>query len=401
MDKILVIDNDQNIRESLSELFSKEYNVIFAEDGLIGVQKFISECPDLIIANLMIDHFDGKEFLQKVKEFDANIPVIIISASENIESTIESIQLGAYDFFGKPLDNEKLKISVNRALNCKKLTDNMLNIISPEIEQYKSTFKLVSQSPAMKDIVKNVGHVSLNRMNVLIQGETGTGKEIIAKLIHYSGITKKSPFVAVNCSALTESLLESELFGHVRGAFTNAYRDSKGKFELAGNGTLLLDEISEISMNTQVKLLRVLQEREFEKVGGEETIHFDARIIATTNKNLHELVRKGRFRDDLYFRLKVFMIEVPPLRERKDSIPSLVTFLVNKINTELHKNIRIVPFKVMEMLMNYEWVGNIRELENILFHAIVLSTSDTIEKENILLPHNIDNNYSVSRAEKI
>jgi transcriptional regulator with PAS, ATPase and Fis domain len=153
-------------------------------------------------------------------------------------------------------------------------------------------------------------------------------------------------------------------------------------------------------MNTQVKLLRVLQEREFEKVGGEETIHFDARIIATTNKNLHELVRKGRFRDDLYFRLKVFMIEVPPLRERKDSIPSLVTFLVNKINTELHKNIRIVPFKVMEMLMNYEWVGNIRELENILFHAIVLSTSDTIEKENILLPHNIDNNYSVSRAEK-
>jgi DNA-binding NtrC family response regulator len=320
-----------------------------------------------------------------------------MTAFEKIESCIEAIQLGAFDYLGKPLDIEKLKICIKRALNCKKLNDRILNIISPDVEQYRTAFNFVSESHAMKQIVKSIGHIAMSRMSVLIQGETGTGKEVIAKLIHYSGITKKSPLIAINCSALTETILESELFGHVKGAFTNAFRDKMGKFELAGDGTLFLDEISEISPNIQVKLLRVLQEREFEKVGGEETIHFDARIIASTNKNLKDLVKKGLFRDDLYFRLKVFMMEVPPLRERKEAIPSLVTFLVNKINRELHKNVTKVPFEVMEMLMNHQWVGNIRELENTLNQAIVLSTNGVIEKENILLSANITEHETNNR----
>jgi two-component system response regulator AtoC len=397
MDKILIIDDDQSFRETLKVLLSKEYKVILAENGLTGIEKFKSESPDLIITDLKIGDFDGIEILKKVKESDVNIPVIIITGFEEIQSSIDAIQLGAYDYLGKPLDIEKFKICVKRALNCKKLNDRIVNIVSQEIDEYRSAFNFVSETPSMKHIIKNVGHVALSRMNVLIQGETGTGKELIAKLIHYSGITKNSPFVAVNCSALTETIMESELFGHVKGAFTNAYRDKMGKFELAGDGTLFLDEVSEISPGIQVKLLRVLQEKEFEKVGGEETIHYNARVITATNKNLQELVQKGKFREDLYYRLKVFMIEIPPLRERKDAIPSLVTFLINKINRELHTKIRKVPFEVIEILMNYQWVGNIRELENTLYQSMILSTTDVLEKENILLPGNITNYDSTGR----
>ena len=397
MDKILIIDDDQSFRETLKVLLSKEYKVILAENGLTGIEKFKSESPDLIITDLKIGDFDGIEILKKVKESDVNIPVIIITGFEEIQSSIDAIQLGAYDYLGKPLDIEKFKICVKRALDCKKLNDRIVNIVSQEIDEYRSAFNFVSETPSMKHIIKNVGHVALSRMNVLIQGETGTGKELIAKLIHYSGITKNSPFVAINCSALTETILESELFGHVKGAFTNAYRDKMGKFELAGDGTLFLDEVSEISPGIQVKLLRVLQEKEFEKVGGEETIHYNARVITATNKNLIELVQKGKFREDLYYRLKVFMIEIPPLRERKDAIPSLVTFLINKINRELHTKIRKVPFEVIEILMNYQWVGNIRELENTLYQSMILSTTDVLEKENILLPGNIINYDSTGR----
>src|ERR1035438_8988993 len=268
MDRILIIDDDQNIRETLKVLFSKEYKVILAENGFTGIQKFKGENPDLIITDLKMDDIDGIEILKKVKESNVDIPVILITAFEEIQSCIDAIQLGAYDYVGKPLDIAKFQICVKRALHSKKLNDRILNIVSGEIEKYSSPFNFVSVSPSMKHIIKDVGHIASNRMNILIQGETGTGKEIIARLIHYSGITKNSPFIPVNCSALTETILESELFGHVKGAFTNAYRDKIGKFELAGDGTLFVDEVSEISPGTQVKLLRVLQEREFEKVGG-------------------------------------------------------------------------------------------------------------------------------------
>ena len=237
----------------------------------------------------------------------------------------------------------------------------------------------------MKEVYKKIGQTSSSRVTVLIEGESGTGKELVARAIHYSGITKDNPFIPVNCTALTESLLESELFGHVKGSFTGSIRDKKGKFELAEKGTIFLDEISEISPNLQVQLLRVLQQKEFERVGGETLIPMKARIIAATNKDLHQLVQEGKFREDLYFRLKVVSINLPPLRKRLEDIPLLVSHFLIKINKELHKNVTKVPADVMEMLKNHYWVGNVRELENTLLQAVVLSSDDILNKENVLL----------------
>jgi transcriptional regulator with PAS, ATPase and Fis domain len=244
---------------------------------------------------------------------------------------------------------------------------------------------LVGKTPQMKEIFKNIGRISLNKVNVLIQGETGTGKELIAKLLHYSGITRDKPLVVVNCSALTETLLESELFGHVKGSFTGSIRDKKGKFELAGEGSIFLDEISEVSLNTQVKLLRVLQELEFERVGGEETIPMKARIITATNRNLEQLIKEGKFREDLYYRLKVFTIDLPPLRERKDDIRDLVIHFLHKLNKRFNKNVVKIGDGVIQLLQNHDWKGNVRELENTILQAIVMSKSDVLEKEYITL----------------
>ena len=229
----------------------------------------------------------------------------------------------------------------------------------------------------------------MNKVNVLIQGETGTGKELIARLIHYSGITRDKPLVVVNCSALTETLLESELFGHVKGSFTDSIRDKKGKFELAGEGTIFLDEISEISLNTQVKLLRVIQELEFEKVGGETPIPMKARIIAATNRNLESMIEQGKFREDLYYRLKVFTIGLPPLRERKDDIKDLVIHFLHKLNKRFNKNVNKIGEGVIEMLQEHMWYGNVRELENTILQAIIMSKSDVLEKDNITLNQRI------------
>jgi DNA-binding NtrC family response regulator len=312
--------------------------------------------------------------------------------------------LGAYDYIEKPLDIDRLTVMIKRALEGKKISEHLEITITKDSDEYRIENSLIGRTPAMKEVLKKIGKVSSNRVSILILGESGTGKELITKVIHYSGITKNFPFIPVNCTALSETLLESELFGHDKGSFTGAIRDKKGKFELAGEGTIFLDEISEISPNLQVKLLRVLQEKEFERVGGEVTIPMHARIVAATNKNLSELVKQGKFREDLYYRLKVFTIEVPPLRERKNDIPGLVIHLLQKINKELHKDVRKIPLEVMEMLQNYEWIGNVRELENTLYQAVVLSSDDVLKKENLLLrkpvkPVNYGNNDCLSLAE--
>ena len=246
----------------------------------------------------------------------------------------------------------------------------------------------------MMEIFKKIGKSSANRVTVLIQGESGTGKELIARIIHKSGITKDQPFIAINCTALPENLLETELFGHVKGSFTDAIRDKRGKFELAGEGTVFLDEISEMSFKLQAKLLRVLQEHEFERVGGENSIQLKARIIAATNKNLNKMVNEGTFREDLFYRLSVFSITSPPLRDRRNDIELLVKHFIEKINTKLHKNVRKIPKEVMYLLKNHEWRGNVRELENTLMQAVVLSKSDMLEKENILLKKYTGNEFS-------
>ena len=254
----------------------------------------------------------------------------------------------------------------------------------------------IGHSPIIKDIYKQIGQVSLYRVTALIQGESGTGKELIARIIHSSGVTKEHPFIALNCSALSETLLESELFGHVEGAFTGAIKNKRGKFELAGEGTIFLDEISETSLNFQVKLLRVIQEKEFEKVGGESSIKVKARLIASTNADLLELVRQGTFREDLYYRLKVFTISVPPLRKRKEDIPQLVVHFLKKINRKLNKNVNKIPFNTMEILQNYNWVGNVRELENLLTQAVILARDNVLEKEFLKLEKNRNSHLDFS-----
>ncbi len=384
--KILVIDDDESIRKTLSSYLKRlGYEVYSAANGIDGIETAKNEIPDLVITDIKMPEADGFEVLKRVKEIDSHIHVIMITAFDDMHSTVKAMQQGAYDYIEKPLEIDKLKITIARALENKKMSEKLSSFINNESDNYKLENTLIGKSSNMRNVYKKIGQTSSSRVTVLIEGESGTGKELVARAIHFSGLTKNKPFIPVNCTALTESLLESELFGHVKGAFTGSIRDKKGKFELAEEGTIFLDEISEISPNLQVQLLRVLQQKEFERVGGETLIPMKARIIAATNKDLNSLVREGKFREDLYFRLKVVSINLPPLRERLEDIPLLVSHFLAKINKELHKNVIKIPGEVMEMLKNHYWVGNVRELENTLMQAVVLSSDDILNKENILL----------------
>jgi DNA-binding NtrC family response regulator len=388
MAKILIIDDNKLILRTLKETLVKVgYTIIEAEDGEAGLLLVRTEHPDLVITDFQMPGIDGLEVLSKIRKLYISLPVILLTGFGDVVLTIKSIQLGAFDFLEKPIDPEQLKTTIKLALNSVKVSNSLNEVlhVDSSSEHMLEDNILVGKTPQMKEIFKNIGRISLSKVNVLIQGETGTGKELIARLVHYFGITSNQPLVVVNCSALSESLLESELFGHVKGSFTGSIRDKKGKFELAGEGTILLDEISEISLNTQVKLLRVIQELEFERVGGEEVIPMKARIITATNRNLETLIKEGKFREDLYYRLKVFTIDLPPLRERKDDIRDLVIHFLYKLNKRFNRNVVKIGEGVIEMLKAHDWLGNVRELENTILQAIVMSKSDVLEKENITL----------------
>lgn len=409
MEKILIIDDDESIRKTITNYLKRQgYEVLSAPDGQAGVEIAEKEELDLVISDIRMPGLNGLEVLEKVKAMDSHVQVILITAHDDMQSTVLAMQKGAYDYIEKPLEIERLKVAVKRALENKQLSEQLSSFITIESSNYNLENTIIGRTAGMKEVYKKIGQVSSSRVTVLISGESGTGKELVARSIHYSGITKSYPFVAVNCTALTETLLESELFGHVQGAFTGAVRDKKGKFELAGEGTIFLDEISEISPQFQVKLLRVLQAREFERVGGEVSIPMKARIIAATNKDLGALISEGKFREDLYYRLKVVDIEIPPLRKRSEDIPLLVNHFLGKINAELHKNVNKVPEDVMEMLKNHEWTGNVRELENTLMQAVVLTRGDVLVRENILIGKSdnapqseYSDNLSLADVEKI
>ena len=386
MAKLFIVDDDESIRETLCNFLSREkYEVNSAVDGEEALIKIKQTMPDVVISDIRMPGMNGIDLMLSVKAFDPKIHFILMTAYDDMETTIQAIQKGAYDYIEKPLEISKLKIIIERALNNKALSDKLDSVIEANDFIKKDKNVIIGKSPLIKVVYKLIGQVADNRVTTLVQGESGTGKELVAKAIHYSGITKEAPFVAVNCTALTETLLESELFGHVKGSFTGSIRDKKGKFELAGDGTLFLDEISEISPNLQIKLLRILQEKEFERVGAENVIPMRARVIVATNKNLQKLVDSGKFREDLFYRLNVVTIDVPPLRDRKEDIPLLINHFLQKINLELHKNVSKVSKRAMELLLNHEWVGNVRELENTLMQAIVLSNGDVLEDGNILL----------------
>jgi len=381
--KVLIIDDQNAILESLSMFFlEKGYETLTAEYGKEGLEKVKSELPDLVILDIRLPDTNGIDVLKDIKSFDENIFVIMITAFHDMEPTIQAMKYGAYEYIHKPIDINELDVSVNKVVEALKLKDKLSIYQDDQKSQYELD-TIIGKSKQIQQIFKLIGLTCNNKATVLIQGESGTGKELIAKAIHYNGILKDEPFVGINCSALVETLLESELFGHEKGSFTNASFSKRGKFEIAGNGTIFLDEIAELASNTQVKILRFLQEKEFERVGGEKTIKSDARIIAATNKNLAEMVSQHKFREDLFFRLKVVTINVPPLRERKGDIPLLVDFFLRKISKELHKNLRHICDKALEKAMQYDWPGNVRELENVITRAIVLSRGDIITEDHI------------------
>ncbi len=388
MEKILIIDDDRLSLKVIKEILSKlGYKTLEADNGEAGIAIVKAEHPDLVITDFQMPGIDGLEVLYEIRKFNIGLPVILLTGYGDVVLTIKSIQLGAFDYLEKPIDPAQLKSVVQMALNSVKVSSGLNEVIFEDSasESMLENNILVGKTPQMKEIFKNIGRISLNKVNVLIQGETGTGKELIARLVHYSGITSNQPLVIVNCSALTETLLESELFGHVKGSFTGSIRDKKGKFELAGEGSIFLDEISEISLNTQVKLLRVIQELEFERVGGEDVIPMKARIIAASNKNLEALIKEGKFREDLYYRLKVFTIDLPPLRERKEDIRDLVVHFLHKLNKRFNRNVVKIGDGVIEVLKAHHWHGNVRELENTILQAIVMSKNDVLEIENITI----------------
>jgi DNA-binding NtrC family response regulator len=328
--------------------------------------------------------------LTELQRTQPGLPVILLTAHGDVALTIKSIQLGAYDFIEKPIQMQELLDVIRNGLEVSRQSRSLTEAISPEVRKAIEDNLLVGKTPVMREIFKNIGRISLNKVNVLVTGETGTGKELIARLIHFSGITREHPLVVVNCSNLNEGLLEHELFGYTLGAFPGAMNDKKGKFEQAGEGTLFLDEISELTDNIQTKLLRVLQELEYEKPGADEPLPMNARIIAATNKDLESLVRNGKFREELYYRLKVFTIALPPLRNRKEDIGELVKHLMGKLNRKLNKRVLKIGEGVLDLLRDHDWPGNVRELENTLMQAFIMTRSDVLEKEHIVLSSSID-----------
>ena len=386
MEKILVVEDDKISRRIIREILSRSgYEVFEAEDGAQGLEAFKANKPDLVLTDYQMPVMNGLRVLSEIRNLQPAVPVIMLTGFGDIALIIKSIQLGAFDFLEKPINTPQLKEVVASALNSVISSKKHDQVLTEGISIDKKIQEniLIGRSPQIKDIFKNIGRVSLNKVNILIEGESGTGKELIARLIHYSGITRDKPLVVVNCSALTETLLESELFGHEKGSFTGSLKTKKGKFELAEDGTIFLDEISEISPNTQVKLLRVIQELEFERVGGETTLPMQARIIAATNKKLEKLIEEGKFREDLYYRLKVFTVQLPPLSERREDIKDLTIHFLTKLNKRFNKNVTKIGDGVIEMLQQHTWPGNVRELENTIMQAIVMSKNDVLEVENI------------------
>ncbi|MFZ3158415.1 MAG: sigma-54 dependent transcriptional regulator [Smithella sp.] len=377
MPSILVIDDDASIAETLDLYLTEEgYKVHTALTGTEGLNKYVQEQPDVVILDIRLPDIDGFTVLEDLKEENENVKVIMITAFHDMETTINAMKSGAFDYIHKPVNVDELDLAIKKALKSLEMEKKIDGLLMEPSRSFRIG-DIIGTGNEMRDIFKTIGTVSQSRTTVLIQGESGTGKELIAKVIH-SNTSPDEPFIAVNCSAIVETLLESELFGHEKGSFTGAIARKLGKFELARYGSVFLDEISEMSVNLQAKLLRVLQEMEFDRVGGKDKVKVNARIIAATNKDLKTLVNEGKFRDDLYYRLNIVSITLPPLRARRQDIPQLIDYLLAKINLDLHKKIIGVSGEVMEIFMNYNWPGNVRELENLLVRACVVAKAQVL-----------------------
>lgn len=376
MSRLLIIDDEAASCRTLKLHFSHMgYEVETAHSADEGLAKLTLKPADVVISDIRMPGRDGFSLLADVQEKFPGLPVIMITAFHDLDSTVAAMHGGAVDYILKPIDIEELETAVTNAENAKSSQDEEAGLV---VDGVKTNNTIIGRSTQIKDVFKQIGMVSQSRVTALILGESGTGKELVAKSIHNASPDRNEPFIAINCAALVETLLESEMFGHEKGAFTGAIGARKGKVEVAGEGTLFLDEIAELSPRMQGKLLRLLEEREFTPVGGNKVLKSHARFITATNADLLDMVDKGDFREDLYYRLNVVSVNLPPLRERTGDIPLLVEHLLKKINKDIHKTIRRVPADVMEALVNYSWPGNIRQLENILMKAVVMAQGDSL-----------------------
>jgi nitrogen regulation protein NR(I) len=384
MSKILVVDDEERVCWAFEQFLKEEgQNPLIASNAQEALEKVAAEKPDLVIMDIrMPGQMNGLEALAEMKKLDPEIYVIIMTAYGDMQTAIEAMQAGAYDYIIKPLDLDQVGVIIQKALKAQKRSRE-LELLRTEVMGRYQKDNIIGKSSEMQDIYKLIGALTTNDVTVLIEGETGVGKELVAKAIHYNSFRRDRPFVAVNCAALTETLLESELFGHEKGAFTGAISQKQGKFEIVQDGTLFLDEVGDISPSTQTKLLRVLDHGEFERVGSNKTLKMSARIIAATNRNLAEATQERHFREDLYYRLRVFSIHIPPLRERKEDIPLLVRHFVDMSNQELRKQIKGVDSGAMDLLLAHNWPGNVRELENVIKSAAVLCRGDVILPEHL------------------
>lgn len=380
---ILIIDDEENIRNGLETNFEMEdYNVKTASNGKDGLQLVKKGDIDLVITDLKMDGISGEDVVRHIVTETPGIPVIVLTGHGSIEEAVELMTKGAFYFLTKPLDLDQLNLIVKRALENRELSISH-TMLKKQLEEAKSCDRMIGKSSEMQKLYELIKKVAPSRASVLVTGESGVGKELVADAIHNLSPRKDKSLIKVHCAALSETLLESELFGHEKGAYTGADSMKKGRFELAHGGTIFLDEIGEINLSTQVKLLRVLQERKFERVGGEDTIEVDVRIIAATNRNLEEEVKAGRFREDLYYRLNVVHLQVPSLRERKDDIPLLVDSFIEKYAKDNEKNISGIDSHARSALYKYDWPGNIRQLQNCIESAVVMCSGSVITLDDL------------------
>ncbi|GIV18278.1 MAG: acetoacetate metabolism regulatory protein AtoC [Armatimonadota bacterium] len=386
---LLIVEDEPGHRRALEAHLSKYYNVLTAEHGPKALEIASQQPVHLLLIDLILPGgTDGLDVLRRIREIHPDSRAIMVTAFPTIQTAVQAMKDGAVDYITKPFDLDELRAKIDKAAEEYRLREENRRLR----QQLRSTFDfrhIVGRSGVMQEVYQTIEKVSQSRATVLIRGESGTGKELVAKAIHYSSNRANGPFIAVSCAALPETLLESELFGHEKNAFTGAASQKPGRFELAHKGTLFLDEIAEVPPSVQVKLLRVLQEREFERLGGTKTIKVDVRLIAATNKDLEQMVKAGTFREDLYFRLHVVEIYLPPLRERKEDIPLLVEHFLNRYNQENDKHLKACTPEAMEILMSYHWPGNVRELENAIERAVVLADSDAELVTPELLPASI------------
>jgi two-component system, NtrC family, response regulator AtoC len=381
---VLAVDDEPGVLEAYKVILEDTCEVRSALDGAAALKLLSREDIHLVLLDLRLPDMEGLEVLLRIKEMDEHIGVIVVTAIGDVKTAVRAMQAGASEYLVKPFDIESLQAGVSRTLERQALLKEVLYLRS-EVEEYHAFVDIVGRDEHMLEIFDLIGRVADSDATVLITGESGTGKELIARAIHQQSHRAQRPFVAVNCTAIPEQLIESELFGHERGAFTGAVQRRIGKFELAHTGTLFLDEIGSMRLDMQTKLLRALQEREIERVGGERTIKVDVRIVAATNADLRELVKEKAFRDDLYYRLNVIPVYVPPLRARREDIPLLVRYFLDKYNRQFNRHLRGFSLAAMEALQAYDWPGNVRELENIVERLVVISKHDIVQLRELPL----------------